>query len=72
MKTGELIILWIGGLLSVAVLLMGGIGGPLELRMYGIGLVVEKAVQTAKALISIWVLCGLIWLTVYKRKRNDR
>ena len=68
MKTGELIILWVGGLLSVVVV-VGGLGvSDLDLRVYGAGTIVSQALSAAGKLISIWILCGLVWLTIYKRQ----
>ncbi len=70
MKTGELIILWVGGLLSVTVLVQ--LRGPseLEIKAYGAAILVTWLVSTVRDLISIWILCGLVWLTLYKRDRS--
>jgi hypothetical protein len=74
-KTGELIILWVGGLLSVVVLVQTWVGppDPLGFPEYGggliIGSVIGRTIRLIGTVISIWILCGLVWLTIYKRKR---
>ena len=74
MKTGELIILWVGGLLSVAVLMLTNVGptDPLGLGRDsgGAGEVLGDTIHLIGTVLSIWILCGLVWLTIYKRVRS--
>ena len=74
MKTGELIILWVGGPLSVAVLSLTYVGptDPLGLDRYegSVGSVIGSTIQLIGRVISIWIVCGLVWLTIYKRVRS--
>jgi hypothetical protein len=74
MKIGELIILWVGGLLSVAVLVLTNIGptDPLGLGRYSgsVGSVIGSTIHLIGIVISIWILCALVWLTIYKRIRS--
>jgi hypothetical protein len=53
-KRGELIILWVGGLLSVFVLIEGAR--------------VEEPFIIGVFLLAIWIICGLVWLTLYRRQ----
>jgi preprotein translocase subunit SecG len=66
MKTGELVILWIGGLLSVAAVARIFSYQPQLIGASGIGVVV---VQVMGLVAAIWIICGLIWATIYKRKK---
>jgi hypothetical protein len=56
MKRGELIILWVGGLLSVFVLIMA--------------LDHQEIWAVAVFLLAIWIICGLVWLTLYRRLKK--
>jgi hypothetical protein len=69
MKRGELLILWVGGLLSIVILMVGWPDG-LDVRMYGAGIVVVRIVEKISIVLAIWILCGLVWVTLYKRSRN--
>lgn len=60
MKWGELIILWVGGLLSIIALMVGWPDG-LDVRMYGAGIVVVRVVEKVGFVLAIWILCGLVW-----------
>jgi hypothetical protein len=55
MKRGELIILWVGGVSSVFVLIAGAEAG-------------EPFILGA-LLLSIWIICALVWLTLYRRSK---
>jgi hypothetical protein len=59
MKRGELIILWVGGLLSVLVLIAGANDYRRDYFIMGV------------LLLAIWIICGLVWLTLYRRKKGD-
>jgi hypothetical protein len=69
MKWGELIILWIGGLLSIIPLMVGW-PSDLDVRLYGAGIVVVRVVEKVSIVLAIWILCGLAWVTLYKRSRT--
>ena len=56
MKRGELIILWVGGLLSVLVLIAGA------------NVSERDPFVMAALLLAIWIICGLVWLTLYRRQ----
>jgi hypothetical protein len=73
MKRGELVILWIGGILSSLVLLLGSYGMPgvpseVELKIDGADTVAGHVVQTVFVLLAIWIICGLVWVSIYRRK----
>jgi hypothetical protein len=75
MKRGELVILWLGGLLSVAILITAavppssvrdellGLRGPTSM-----GTVAAYVFEVVSKLLSIWIICGLVWLTLYRRQ----
>ena len=71
MKTGELIILWVGGLLSVA--LFAFVNAPLS---WTPRLEIDQPViggyffNVLTKLAAIWIICGLVWLTLYRRKKR--
>jgi hypothetical protein len=72
MKRGELIILWVGGLLSAALLVTANVptsirdeilrGGPSSMAAVA-GYVFEVIAK----LLAIWIICWLVWLTPYRR-----
>jgi len=66
-KTGELVILWIGGLLSIGVLIGGSPIDALDIKVFGPGLVAAQIVRILSSLLAIWILCGLVWITLYRR-----
>jgi hypothetical protein len=70
MKRGELIILWVGGLLSIIPLMVGW-PSDLDVRLYGAGIVVVRVVEKVGIVLAIWILCGLVWLTLYRRHKGD-
>jgi hypothetical protein len=71
-KRGELIILWVGGLLSVALLVLVRVptsirdevlrGGPSSMAT-----VAAYVFEVIARLLAIWIICGLVWLTLYRR-----
>ena len=69
MKRGQLIILWIGGILSAALLILSQAPDPVEQKIsltlgaYVINVLTKLAV--------IWIVCGLVWVTMYKRSRTN-
>ena len=67
-KTGELIILWVGGLLSVSVLVALRAPDDLEIRTFGPAILIPWLVGMATLVATIWILCALVWLTIYERK----
>ena len=67
MKRGELVIVWLGGLASLFVLLNFRVGSGLRLEA-SLGDVGEAIAHTAMYLLANWILCGLVWLTIYRRK----
>ena len=66
MKLGELVLVWVAGLwtvlVSVVLLAFGLIGEQISFS-YLAGLLFLAS-------LPVWILCGLIWLTVYRRKLN--
>jgi len=69
MKRGELIILWIGGILSVALLVLSQAPDPITQKVsltLG-GYIVDLIMKLA----AIWIICGLVWLTLYRRDKGD-
>ena len=71
MKTGELVILWVGGLLSVVALIDGSAIDALEIKTFGAGLVAAQIVKILSSLLAIWIFCGLVWVTLYRRRRSN-
>jgi hypothetical protein len=71
MKRGELIILWVGGLLSI-VTVMGGWPSDVDVRIYGTGIVMTRVVEKVGIVLAIWIMCGLVWVTLYKRSRTKQ
>jgi hypothetical protein len=69
MKRGELIILWVGGLLSIIALMVGW-PDDLDVRRFGAGIVVIRVVERVSIVLAIWILCGLVWVTLYRRTRS--
>jgi hypothetical protein len=61
MKRGELIILWVGGLLTVANLVGVALHGAQARDVY----------PTLILILAIWIICGLVWLTLYGGIRNS-
>ena len=63
MKRGELILLWIGTLLSTALLIIDQnpdhvlVQQDLDLHL----------VSLFAKLAAIWIICGLVWLSLYRR-----
>ena len=63
MKRGELILLWIGTLLSTALLIIDQdpdhvlVQQNLDLHL----------VSLFAKLAAIWIICGLVWLSLYRR-----
>lgn len=70
MKTDELIILWVGGLLSVFLLNERGAPSDLDIRTFGPAILIPWLVGVVTRVATIWILCGLVWITVYKRVRS--
>jgi Na+/phosphate symporter len=71
MKRGELVILWIGGLLSVALLII--VQAPLS-HTPGIDINREPIIagyvfNIITRLLAIWIVCALVWLTLYRRSK---
>ena len=79
MKRGELIILWVGGLLSVAVLILADVPTLVfsgrDSILNELGLATRDAQPSMAAvagyifeviarLLAIWIICGLVWLTL--------
>jgi hypothetical protein len=71
MKWGGLIILWVGGLLSI-VTLMGGWPSDLDVRVYGPGIVMARVAEKVGIVLAIWIMCGLVWVSPYKRSRTKK
>jgi hypothetical protein len=72
MKIGELIILWVGGLLSAALLIVTA--APTSTRSnLGLGepLIAGYVFNLVTKLLVIWIGCGLVWLTLYRRGEGD-
>jgi hypothetical protein len=74
MKRGELVILWVGGLLSTAVLLLQAANVPrvpseLTLKIDGAHTVSGHIIVTVFILVAIWIVCGLVWVTLYLRTK---
>ena len=61
MKRGELIIVWVGGLLSVALLII--VIDPTTS--------VGEFFNILAKLLAVWIICGLVWLTLYRRHKGD-
>jgi len=69
MKRGELIILWIGGILSVALLVLSQAPDPItqEVSLTLGGYIVDLMMKLA----ATWIICGLVWLTLYRRDKGN-
>ena len=73
MKRGELILVWIAGLWTiVAIILAGspGVSWPFDIPQPG-SHVYETAGYFAKVFkvaVPGWILCGLMWATLYRRR----
>jgi hypothetical protein len=72
MKRGELVILWVGGLLSVA--LLASVNVPTSIRdellrggPSSTAAVAGYVFEVIARLLAIWIICGLVWLTLYRR-----
>jgi hypothetical protein len=63
MKPGELIILWVGGLLSAALL------ATARAPTSDMADVAGHVVDGVALLLAIWTICGLVWLTIYRRSK---
>ena len=61
MKWGEIVILWIGGGLTI----FSMVTNPPISNELG----VMWDLDGLWPIISIWIVCGLIWITIYKRKK---
>jgi len=62
MKWGEIILLWVAGLWTVLVtlaLVLGGLSSEQVSGTYFVWLVLAS--------LPVWVICGLVWVTVYGR-----
>lgn len=69
MKRGELIILWAGALLSVALLILSEAPSPIDQKVsLSLG---GYIVNLLARLAAIWIICGLVWLTLYRRDKGD-
>jgi hypothetical protein len=69
MKPGQLIILWIGGILSAALLILDQAPDPIQQKAHvTLG---AHVVNLLAKLAAIWIICGLVWLTLYWRKKGD-
>jgi hypothetical protein len=64
MKTGELVIMWIGGLLAVYILLDFATPSP---RMY-VPWTTELRMFPGRTVAAIFIVCLMVWATIYKRK----
>ena len=60
MKTGELIILWVGGLLSVFLLNERGAPSDLDIRTFGPAIRIPWLVGVATRVATIWILCAAL------------
>ena len=71
MKRGELVILWVGGLLSAALLII--IEAPLHRGLIAADepIIAGYVFNVVTKLLAIWIICGLVWLTLYRRKKGD-
>ena len=58
---------WAGGLCSVAVLLL--VPAPTQTMRFE-PVIAGYVFAVAKTLLAIWILCGLVWVTLYKRSRT--
>ena len=65
MKTGELIILWVGGLCSVFVLI---VSSPPTETLSLEPIIASYFINIIRSLLAIWILCGLVWVTLYRRQ----
>ena len=70
MKPGELIILWVGGLLSIVALMVDHWPNYFDVRRYGSGVLALHVLQRLSVVLAIWILCVLVWVTLYKRSRT--
>jgi hypothetical protein len=69
MKRGKLIILWIGGILSAALLILNQAPDPIRQQVsLSLG---GYIVNLLTKLAAIWIICGLVWLTLYGRNKRD-
>jgi hypothetical protein len=73
MKRGELIILWVGGLLSVALLIItvAPLSSRADLGLGGEPIIAGYVFNLVTKLLAIWIICGLVWLTLYKRDKGN-
>jgi hypothetical protein len=71
MKWGELIILWVGGLLSIMTLIANW-PSHVDVRVYGPGIVMATVAQRVGLVLAIWIICGLVWVSLYKRSRTKK
>ena len=62
MKRGELILLWTGTLLSTALLILD------QDPIYDEQNLNAHLVSLFAKLAAIWIICGLVWLTLYRSK----
>jgi Na+/phosphate symporter len=67
MKRGELIILWVGGLLSVALLTIMVVPTSRGVIPTDEPIVAGYVFNLLTKLLAIWIICGLVWLTLYRR-----
>jgi hypothetical protein len=71
MKRGELVILWIGGLLSAALLII--VQAPLSHNPridFDEPMITGYIFNVVTKLLAIWIICGLVWLTLYRRNKG--
>jgi hypothetical protein len=81
MKRGELIILWVGGLLSVGCInprgrtdfgvsgrdsILNEWGLPTRDAQPSMAAVLVTFSEVMARLLAIWIICGLVWLTLYR------
>jgi hypothetical protein len=69
MKRGELTILWVGGLLSVALLIItiAPTSSSPRTELYE-PIIAGYVFNVITKLLAIWIICGLLWLTLYRRQ----
>jgi len=71
MKRGELVILWVGGLLSVALLTVTVAPTSFSSRTeLDEPIIAGYVFNVVTKLLAIWIICGLVWLTLYRRKKS--
>jgi len=56
--------------LSVFLLNERGAPNDLDIRTFGPAILILWLVGVATRVATIWILCGLVWITVYNRVRS--